>query len=415
MSIKQATYLVLYLCLVGAAGAGCTASNSKEGPVVSRSETTGPIDAPGGVIEEKLTMETNKLHQVPEESTATDAPQDADIAGTTWAETEFTEYRIAPGDLLEFQSFDDPSISRQQVVVRYDGFVSLPLIPDINVSGKTREEATLLLTAAYTDVFLDPQLSLAIMDTASKTYSVMGDVMRPAEYPYRRAITILDAINAAGGLRINQRRGDSFVGAQGELSKALIIRMVDGRRRVFDVDIRGLSEDGPHNSTTPILPGDGVYIPEGVNLVYLIGEVGRPDVYALTEGTTLVKLLAVAGGPNFTTGKMRRVVLMREIDKQQTEILLIDIRMTLKTGQDILLRPGDVIYVPQKDLIRLQQFVQRFTGSISPVLSLYTQALNAYYERDRIDLLLQQSNGTDLNSLVSNISQFLPTVPLTTP
>ncbi|HQE83569.1 MAG TPA: polysaccharide biosynthesis/export family protein, partial [Candidatus Hydrogenedentes bacterium] len=41
-------------------------------------------------------------------------------------------YRIEAGDQLEFRSYDDPTLN-QAVIVRYDGHISLPMVPDLRV------------------------------------------------------------------------------------------------------------------------------------------------------------------------------------------------------------------------------------------------------------------------------------------
>lgn len=303
-------------------------------------------------------------------------------------------YRIGAGDLLDFRSFDDPLLSRQ-VAVRYDGYISLPLIPDIQVAGKTREEALGILETAYAEYFNDPFISLAIVAVESKTYSVMGDVSRPAIYPYVQPITLLDAINTAGGMRINTRAGDTFVASQGQLTKAIIIRSAEGSREVIEYDLRGLQEPGPHQSQAPVYPGDIVYIPEGVNLVYLVGEVRRPEPFQMSEDMTLLELMVRAGGAVDSTARQSEVVLIRQLDEERTQVQRINFRRVLKTGISPRLHPGDVVYVPRKKLVRLQEFVGRITGTISPVLSLYEQLYSAYYADQRWEQIIDNDFNTD--------------------
>jgi hypothetical protein len=45
-------------------------------------------------------------------------------------------------------------------------------------------------------------------------------------------------------------------------------------------------------------------------------------------------------------------------------------------------------------LARVQEFVNRFTGSISPLLSLYTQAWEARYTKRRLETLFDEQLGT---------------------
>jgi protein involved in polysaccharide export with SLBB domain len=260
----------------------------------------------------------------------------------------------------------------------------------------TREEAMEGLKKAYSALFQDPQLTLSIVQAHSKTFAVIGDVSQPGEYPYLKPINLIDSIDAAGGIRLYQRGGDSFVGSQGQLVKAVIIRNKGEKREVIERDLRHFQRSGPHPSETRVFPGDIVYVPESINLVYVLGEVKGAGVFAATENMTLLQLLSKAGGFVEQTGRLRHVVLLREEQPGQTKVMLVNVKSILKKGGDIRILPGDIVYVPRKPLVNLQAFVSRFTGSISPILSLYRQAYDAYYAKDYFDKLLSNSTTSDV-------------------
>jgi polysaccharide export outer membrane protein len=373
---------------------GCATFDSGEGylgksPVVDR------------VVIDTAVLYEGQQPALPEEAVTPVIEEGRDTETTLEeARKEVFDYHVGAGDVLEFRSFDDEYLSRQ-VTVRYDGFISLPLVSDIYVADATRDEATARVREAYSGIFVDPQVSLVVVEVNSKSYYVMGDVSNPHIYTYTRPITLLDAINTAGGMRVSTRGGDSYVGAQGQLTKAYIIRRAGGERMVNEYDLRGLRNPGAHPSDAAIFPGDIVYIPEGINLVYLIGSVSRPDVYELTEGMGVLELMARAGGPAESIARMNHALLIRELDPTTTEILQLDLRVIMQTGKDIPLKPGDVIYVPRKPLVHMQEFVGRFTGTISPMLDLYQQAYETYYTKDRYDRLFDED--MDNNSLLNVI------------
>ena len=369
---------------------------------------------------DRLVVKTSEILPLPDAAAENVAAGSEETAGSA-DDGAVDDYRLGAGDVIDFRSFDDPTLSQQGIVVRYDGRISLPQIPDVAVAGKTRDEVNADLAKAYSGIFKNPQVSVTVRDSASKLYYVMGEVNRPSSYPYRRPITVLEAVNDAGGLRISTRGGDSFVGAQGQLTKALIIRHKGDQREVMDFDLRGLAKSGPHAADTPVLPGDVVYVPEGVNLVYLIGEVRRSDVFQLTEGMTLLQLLTQAGGPNFPTARIKHVVLIRPIDPERTDVQRVDVRQILHGGKDMPLKPGDIVYVPRKRAVRLQEIVTRLTGTVSPILSLYNQAYDTYYVRDRYERLFSGSGTTNATlTTLENLRSFgsllgtlstLPTTP----
>lgn len=311
-------------------------------------------------------------------------------------------YTLGPGDTLMFQSFDDPTLSREDMVVLYDGTVALPQVGDVKVAGKTRAEAEAMILEAYKKIFKEPLLALSVRATASKYFYVFGDVSNPSQYSYNAKINVLEAINIAGGLRITQRSGgESYAATTGTLTKAFLIRSPNGTREVIELDLRGLTKHGPHPTETAVLPGDVVYVPENVNLIYVLGEVRQPSVFQLSEGQNLLHVLTQAGGPNESAAKLRHIVIIRPVDPTHSDVIVVDVRQIFKTGVDIPMRPGDVVYVPRKDLVRAQEFVQRFTGTISPILSLYTQMFDAYYADERNRLLVD--TGDDGNGLLGTL------------
>ncbi|MBX7255468.1 MAG: SLBB domain-containing protein [Candidatus Hydrogenedentes bacterium] len=320
-------------------------------------------------------------------------------------------YRIGPGDILSLRSFDDERLS-MQAQVRYDGYISLQMVPDLKVDGLSRQEAEELVRGAYAEFYSEPQLTLSIFEVRSKVFTILGDVSRPSEYPYIRPITLMNAIAVAGGPRVNQYGGDTYVGSQGQLVKAFIVRHADGHREVSEFNLRGFQKSGPSPADTPVYPGDVVYVPESANLVYVLGEVRQPRVYAISEGLTLTRLLSLAGGYNESTARIREVAITREINDTETKIFIFDVREALKKGTDMLLEPGDIVYVPRKRLVNAQAFVQRLLAPATTgmsfaqqVLSLYQQAYSAYYTPEQFDRMYNESRGVLGSSIQSTLEQ----------
>ncbi|MBM3289429.1 MAG: hypothetical protein FJY92_04690 [Candidatus Hydrogenedentes bacterium] len=381
------------------------AASAQAGVIVKKKDGTAEVKSP--IIETvRVSTEglvpalTDPASPAPQQTAA--APEGATPEAATAVSTP-DEYTLGPGDVLSFQSFDDPTLSRDDVLVLYDGTISLPLIKqDLQVNGKTRAQAEAMVLEAYKSIFKEPQLALNMRFAQSKFYYVLGDVSAPQRFPYTSKLSVLEAVNSAGGLRITQRSGgESYAATTGTLTKAFLIRNTAGKREVIELDLRGLTKAGAHPSETVVLPGDVVYVPENVNLVYVLGEVRQPTVFQLYEGQTLLQVLTQAGGFTEASAKMRSIVIIRPVDDTHVDVMNVNLRQMLKTGVDIPMRPGDVIYLPRKDMIRVQEFVTRITGTISPVLSLYSQAWEAYYADDRNKLLVEGANGG--NSVVNTL------------
>ena len=79
--------------------------------------------------------------------------------------------------------------------------------------------------------------------------------------------------------------------------------------------------------------------------VYLIGAVGKPGAYPLTDEMTAVQLVASAGGPGLfaKTGSM---YVLRGLNGKQARLAVNYKRALSGKGGDVVLQPGDMLVVP---------------------------------------------------------------------
>ncbi len=66
------------------------------------------------------------------------------------------------------------------------------------------------------------------------------------------------------------------------------------------MDAEALLRDPSLDANALLADGDALFVPEAREQVAIMGEVARPGVYPAGRGTTLMDLIAAAGGP---TGK----------------------------------------------------------------------------------------------------------------
>jgi polysaccharide export outer membrane protein len=81
--------------------------------------------------------------------------------------------------------------------------------------------------------------------------------------------------------------------------------------------------------------------------VFVLGEVVKPGTYPLTAPTTVLQLLAQAGGPT-PYAKKNEIAVVRTIDGRTTRHVFSynDVIRGRKVEQNIPLRPGDTVIVP---------------------------------------------------------------------
>jgi polysaccharide export outer membrane protein len=101
------------------------------------------------------------------------------------------------------------------------------------------------------------------------------------------------------------------------------------------------------------------------------GQIGHPGKYTLHGDTTLTEGLAMAGGLT-DKSKHSQVVLFRKVSSQWTEAKVIDVKQMFKDknlSEDYLLRPGDMIYVPQNNMSKIERFLP--TSAVNTYLPIF--------------------------------------------
>ena len=113
------------------------------------------------------------------------------------------DYRVGPEDILSISVWKNPDLSRDRVPVRPDGKISLSLLNDIEVQGKTtaqiRAELTERLIAS--NLIENPEVGVVVLEIHSPKVSVSGNVRMAGYFELRTSdVTVLDMIAKAQGL-----------------------------------------------------------------------------------------------------------------------------------------------------------------------------------------------------------------------
>jgi polysaccharide export outer membrane protein len=109
-----------------------------------------------------------------------------------------SEFRLGPDDVIEVFVYKEPDLSAT-VVVRPDGKISLPLIGELTVSGKTAVELQKEIAQKLIQYIAQPTINVIVKEVNSAKVSVLGEVKTPGMYKIMHRATVLDAIALAGG------------------------------------------------------------------------------------------------------------------------------------------------------------------------------------------------------------------------
>ncbi|OAN51575.1 XrtA/PEP-CTERM system exopolysaccharide export protein [Magnetospirillum moscoviense] len=163
------------------------------------------------------------------------------------------DYTIGPGDQLQVFVWRSPELSTM-VRVRPDGRISVPLIDDLAVEGKTPSAVGREIEQKLSEFVKGTVVTVMMTDFVGpldRQIRVIGEASKPQSISYRNGITVLDVIILSGGLT-QYAAGN----------RASIVRAVDGRRMIYRVRLDDLLNDGDISANVPVAPGDILIIPQ---------------------------------------------------------------------------------------------------------------------------------------------------------
>ena len=129
-------------------------------------------------------------------------------------------FMLESGDVIRVSVWKEPNHSRDQVLVRPDGNISLPLLGDIKAAGLTIPQLTANVQVRLKKFVPDPRVDLSLVTARSYQVFVMGQVQRSGGFTAQAPMTVLEALARSGGLSPFAKGSQIFIiwkGATGEL------------------------------------------------------------------------------------------------------------------------------------------------------------------------------------------------------
>ncbi len=117
-----------------------------------------------------------------------------------------TMYRIQPGDKISIKFFSNPELNEPSMAVRPDGFINPQIINELQAGGRTVAELKKELEREYSEILLDPMITVSILDFVVPRIYVGGQINKPGRYELREARTVLQAVFLAGGFTRDAKR-----------------------------------------------------------------------------------------------------------------------------------------------------------------------------------------------------------------
>ena len=162
-------------------------------------------------------------------------------------------YIIGPGDNILVFVWRNPDLTRA-IPVRPDGRITMPLVEDLEASGKTSTQLAREVEGVLSKYVRDPLVTVIVtgfVGVYDTQVRVVGAATDPRALLYNDDMTMLDVMIAVGGL-------NEF--AAGNRTK--LVRSVDGVMTTATVRVEDLVLDGDISANIPVAPGDIIIIPE---------------------------------------------------------------------------------------------------------------------------------------------------------
>ncbi|MPS27850.1 polysaccharide biosynthesis/export family protein [Pigmentiphaga sp.] len=231
-------------------------------------------------------------------------------------------------------------------VINEDGTFFFPYAGKVNAEGKTVQQIRDELTKRLSRVLVEPQVDVSVLQYRSKRAFILGQVEKPGIIPLTGIpLTVADLITSAGGLKTDA-----------DLRRVSLVRPGSAAQTL---DLYALYYEGDLSQNMLLRPGDVVTVPENrYNKIFVLGEVGRPQSFALPGGRfSLADAIADAGGFNPLSSNAGQLYVIRNGKSNRPQIWHLDAASpdALVLADGFELEPRDIVYVDPAGVARFSR------------------------------------------------------------
>ncbi len=238
--------------------------------------------------------------------------------------------KLAVGDVIAV-AVDGEKDFTKPYQINKDGCVILPMVGATKVVDLNTSDAAAVLTKALGEVLVNPQVTVSFVERAKMAVYVVGQVTRRGLVEIGVGDRVLQALAQAGYdetadlSRVNIRRGDEII----------------------DLDLTKYLSGQDLTVNRELQSGDTVVVPrvDTIGTIMVLGQVQKVGSVPITRDMTFKEVMGLVGDVT-VEADTEKITVRRE---NQTEPIHIDYKraMDADPAADLVLQPGDTIYVPQ--------------------------------------------------------------------
>jgi polysaccharide biosynthesis/export protein len=288
--------------------------------------------------------------QEPRQVTPANRPDAASPAPAGKTLSSAPNYVLGADDQIVIHAFEAEEISDKPIGIGADGFIDLPMIGRVHAAGMTVQQLQVELAKRLGAYVNHPQLTVMVSEFRSQPVSVVGAVNMTGVVQLQGRKTLMEVISLAGGLR--QDAGNSVTVTRelkrGKLPLPGATSDPSGQFSTATVSLRDIMNGKKPEENILIEPNDVLTVPKA-QLIYVLGEVGRPGGFVLDDHDSLSSLqcVALAGGLNKTAkGSKAKILRLQPGSSERKEIPANLSKIMSGEAPDVTLHADDILFVP---------------------------------------------------------------------